>query len=177
MGLEKRDVLARTRELHIQRAVKQGVGGDIIGPPKWGKTRYVDIPPNLWPVVERLLTEPRPAGHDQEVLLRGPRTGKRWQTSSLSVRWHNFAVELEEKAGIKARGLHCFRHTYATLMAESVTQNPFVLKEILGHKRISTTEQYCHPTAPVITLPVGILTEKGGRQEWTQRKRHIKMTC
>jgi integrase len=46
-----------------------------------------------------------------------------------------------------------FRHTYATLVAEAVGHNPFILKEILGHKRLSTTEVYCHPTAPSI-LPM-----------------------
>jgi integrase len=34
---------------------------------------------------------------------------------------------------------HCFRHTYATLMAEAIGQNPFVLKEILGHKRLTSS--------------------------------------
>lgn len=47
---------------------------------------------------------------------------------------------------------HSFRNTYATLMAERTGHNPFVLKEILGHKCLSTTERYCHLTAP--SLPI-----------------------
>jgi integrase len=50
---------------------------------------------------------------------------------------------------------HSFRHTYATLMAESIGHNSFILKAILGHERISTTERYCHPTAPVLTVAFG----------------------
>ncbi len=42
---------------------------------------------------------------------------------------------------------HSFRHTFATMMAESVGHNPFVVKQILGHRQITTTDRYCHPTA------------------------------
>ena len=54
---------------------------------------------------------------------------------------------------------HSFRHTYATFMAESIGHNAFVLKSILGHERISTTERYCHPTAPTIELELPFLQE------------------
>lgn len=47
---------------------------------------------------------------------------------------------------------HSFRHTYATLMAEMVGHNAFALKAALGHTRISTTERYCHPTAPILEI-------------------------
>lgn len=47
---------------------------------------------------------------------------------------------------------HSFRHTYATVMAEAIGHNAFLLKEILGHKRLSTTEGYCHPTAPMMPI-------------------------
>lgn len=47
---------------------------------------------------------------------------------------------------------HSFRHTYATLMAEMVGHNAFALKAALGHNRISTTERYCHPTAPILEI-------------------------
>ena len=47
---------------------------------------------------------------------------------------------------------YSFRHTYATLLAEHVGHNPFILKEVLGHSRLSMTERYCHPTAPSLEL-------------------------
>jgi len=55
-----------------------------------------------------------------------------------------------------------FRHTYATLMAQAVGNNPFLLKEVLGHRRIATTEQYCHPEAPVLAFPFDLDVIRGG---------------
>jgi integrase len=51
---------------------------------------------------------------------------------------------------------HSFRHTYATSMAQAIGNNPFVLKEIMGHRQLSTTDRYCHITAPQVVLPVPI---------------------
>jgi len=51
--------------------------------------------------------------------------------------------------------LHSFRHTYATLMAQLVHNNPHFLKAVLGHSRISTTDRYCEVQAEVV--PIGNL--------------------
>jgi len=56
---------------------------------------------------------------------------------------------------------HSFRHTYATLASEAIGHNPFLLKAILGHTQLSTTDRYCHPAAPVFTFPV-TFKEEGG---------------
>ena len=48
--------------------------------------------------------------------------------------------------------LHSFRHTYATLMAEQVQNNPHFLKAILGHTRITTTDRYCQVQAAVVPI-------------------------
>lgn len=42
---------------------------------------------------------------------------------------------------------HCFRHTFATLVAQQVNYNLLLLKEVLGHAQLSTTERYCHHAA------------------------------
>jgi len=47
---------------------------------------------------------------------------------------------------------HSFRHSYATLMSEALGGNAFLLKEVLGHCQISTTERYTHPTAPQLDI-------------------------
>jgi len=60
---------------------------------------------------------------------------------------------------------HSFRHTYATLMAQAIGHNPFVLKEILGHRQLSTTDRYCHLSAPQVVLPVHIRFDKMGVRE------------
>ena len=58
---------------------------------------------------------------------------------------------------------HSFRHTYATLVATQVGNNPFMLKAALGHKQIQTTERYCHPKAPAIE--VDFLTKRKTKTE------------
>jgi hypothetical protein len=59
-------------------------------------------------------------------------------------------------------------------MAEAVGQNPFLLKEVLGHQRITTTEQYCHPEAPVIALPFDLDVQRGGRSGWTPKEKRLR---
>jgi integrase len=48
--------------------------------------------------------------------------------------------------------LHSFRHTYATLMAEQVQNNPHFLKAVLGHSKITTTDRYCQVEATVVPI-------------------------
>ncbi len=53
-----------------------------------------------------------------------------------------------ERIGLGKRGLsaHKLRHTAATLMYQYGNVDPMVLKEILGHASVSTTEIYTHLT-------------------------------
>ncbi len=54
-----------------------------------------------------------------------------------------------DKAGLSDRGLsvHKLRHTAATLMYQYGNVDLLLLKEILGHENLSTTEIYTHTTA------------------------------
>lgn len=47
---------------------------------------------------------------------------------------------------------HSFRVTYLTKMGEVLNGNAWLLKEVAGHKSITTTQIYCQPTAPVIPI-------------------------
>jgi site-specific recombinase XerD len=51
-----------------------------------------------------------------------------------------------KNSGLDGRGLsvHKLRHTAATLMYQYGNADPILLKEILGHKSVSTTEIYTH---------------------------------
>jgi site-specific recombinase XerD len=51
-----------------------------------------------------------------------------------------------EEAGLDGRKLsvHKLRHTAATLMYQYGGADALILKEILGHKSVSTTEVYTH---------------------------------
>lgn len=53
-----------------------------------------------------------------------------------------------DRIGMGNRGLstHKLRHTAATLMYQYGNVDPMVLKEILGHASVSTTEIYTHLT-------------------------------
>ena len=139
------------------------------------KTRSVD------PVTARLLALPEdliPMLEDQVARMEGPYAFEKRLNSSrdFDATLGRAGIEKIDTLGRKLT-IHSLRHTYATLMAESIGHNPFVLKEILGHKRISTTEQYCHPTAPVITLPLGLMPQKGGRKGWTPNKNPVEITA
>lgn len=77
---------------------------------------------------------------------------------------------------------HSFRHTYATRMAEQVGSNPFILKELMGHSKITTTEIYCHPQAPTLMMqmpdlsiseesePTGVVEEGWWKKEKTAQQ-------
>ncbi len=72
---------------------------------------------------------------------------------------HNLFDRIIKRAGILKKDplgrkvtAHSFRHTYATLMAERIGNNPFILKELMGHSKISTTEIYCQLQAPDLVM-------------------------
>ena len=69
-----------------------------------------------------------------------------------------------EKVDVLGRKLvaHSFRHTFATMMAEMVGSNPFVLKQALGHSQISTTDRYCHPQVPAEVIDLTPYLESRG---------------
>ena len=58
----------------------------------------------------------------------------------------HLVYEYLEKAGLSGRGLsvHKLRHTAATLMYQYGNVDVLVLKDILGHENLGTTEIYTH---------------------------------
>jgi hypothetical protein len=44
-------------------------------------------------------------------------------------------------------------------------ENPFLVKQVLGHSQIATTDRYCHPVAPVVVIDLAGMDVKGGCQE------------
>jgi integrase len=74
---------------------------------------------------------------------------------------HRVFTRIIEEAGIEKVDplghklvAHSFRHTYATMVAGTVGGNPFILKQALGHSKISTTDRYCHPKAPAEIIDI-----------------------
>ena len=62
-----------------------------------------------------------------------------------------------QKAGLGDRGfsVHKLRHTAATLMYQSGEADVLILKEILGHENLNTTEIYTHTDSKQIRTAVG----------------------
>lgn len=107
-----------------------------------GKVRVLEIPEDIVGMLRRQIEE-MDGSHVFRPMHNSPRDFNQVLEAA--------GIPKIDALGRKATS-HSFRHTYATLMAESVGHNPFLLKEILGHKKISTTERYCHPTAPALSL-------------------------
>lgn len=69
-------------------------------------------------------------------------------------------IDKKDELGRKLTA-HSFRHTYATIAAEAVGSNAFLLKAILGHTQISTTDRYIHAQAPAVVIDSFALGVRG----------------
>lgn len=71
-------------------------------------------------------------------------SGRQARISNKTVQW--IIYKYLDKAGLGERGLsaHKLRHTAATLMYQTGKVDIRVLKEILGHKQLNTTQIYTH---------------------------------
>lgn len=87
------------------------------------------------PAVELLSTLPRMAG--SPYVFPGVEPGK--PLSTINATW--FAVR--HAAGIEDVRLHDLRHSYAS-EAASMGVGPLVLRNLLGHRNVTTTERYAH---------------------------------
>ncbi len=57
-----------------------------------------------------------------------------------------------KQSGLPAIRLHDLRHSFGTLWAERLS--PMVLKSVMGHSSITTTERYIHSTDEIIRASV-----------------------
>jgi site-specific recombinase XerD len=71
-------------------------------------------------------------------------SGRQTRISAKTVQW--VVYKYLDKAGLGSRGLsvHKLRHTAATLMYQSGNVDIRVLKDILGHEQLNTTQIYTH---------------------------------
>jgi len=107
---------------------------------KGGKEREIPIVNGLDRILEDYITNIRPQfdkGLSDTLLLSW--TGKPLTTSSLRKSFKRYA----KRAGIEDATPHTLRHTFATTFQNEVG-NMLILKELLGHASISTTEMYYH---------------------------------
>lgn len=88
-------------------------------------TRHVPITDDLEDLFDRLAQQPTPLAHVKRRNLQ-----RRWRAAA-------------HAAGLKGLRLHDLRHTYASWLAQAGVSLT-VIKELLGHADITTTQRYAH---------------------------------
>jgi len=114
-------------------------GGIILSRPKTNKgTRIIPMPPALTAMLKRhrLATMHEPNPHN---LVWHEETGTPVDPSNDTERWD----AVLKSVGVKDVPLHNARHTTATLLM-SLKVDPMIIKAILGHSEVTTTQGYMH---------------------------------
>jgi integrase len=130
--------------------VRRSFWNSIIGVPKSGRSRIVDVPPS---VVAALGRHPR---H-----VKAPWVFSDAEGEPLSVKQFDMALDAAvERAGVRREegriGWHDLRHTYGSHMAMRGVSMP-VLRELMGHASIETTMRYAHLSPEVKQEAVKLL--------------------
>lgn len=115
--------------------------------PKHDVERLVPLTTEAAAIVERCL-----AGSSSPWLFEAPparrsrRPGK-WDYAALLASLH----ARQQAAGVPRRGLHSFRHLGATFFANDSHMPIVQVQRMLGHRSLTTTQQYLHPRTADIT--------------------------
>lgn len=103
-------------------------------PGREGETRTVGIPEELSAMLKSCCSR-TPGGH----VFHGYKNVFRYFDEIIA----NAGIPKRDELGRKVTA-HSFRHTFATIMAEAIGGNQFLLQRLLGHKDIKTSARYCH---------------------------------
>jgi len=122
LNLEIADIDSESMKIHIRGA-------------KGKKDRYVMLSENVLKLLQEYYKEFKP----QKYIIEGQNGGKYSPKSVQSV----FKRSLK-KAGIKKKAsVHTLRHSFATHLLDDGTDIRYI-QELLGHKRLETTQIYTH---------------------------------
>jgi len=122
LNLELGDIDSETMKIHIRGA-------------KGKKDRYVMLSENVLDLLRKYYNKYKP----QKYIIEGQNGGKYSPKSVQSV----FKRALN-KAGIKKKAtVHTLRHSFATHLLDDGTDIRYI-QELLGHKRLETTQIYTH---------------------------------
>jgi integrase len=133
LGLRVEDVDRGT--LHVQRSWCRG----RLGETKTGKDREIPIPPVLGEAVREYCAQRSASGW-----LFASETGKPQSDRNLIQR-HIYPVG--QRLGIPHFSWHSLRHTFSTLGGNEGSIATLVMKQLLGHSRLSTMDRYMHELA------------------------------
>jgi integrase len=116
--------------------VERALSGGTITAPKSGKTRVVPLGAPALAALKRLKTRPNFTSGDDYVF--ATLAGDRPDASALRRRYN----QARDAAGAPALTFHGLRHTAASLLIRKMDVQ--VVKTIMGHASIKTTERYLH---------------------------------
>jgi integrase len=98
---------------------------------KGGKERYVDTCTSLW-----TWAQAQPSG----LLVRRPygrAVTAKWLSSAQRAHWTSI--------GLPHVHLHRLRHTFCTTMWRAAGRDPLVIRDLMGHASVTTTQGYAEP--------------------------------
>lgn len=148
-GLKWEDLDLNALRISVKRTLLKPGPNPELGPPKSGRSRAVDISPQM----ASLLRKHKAEQNELKLSLGGAYEDKDFvfaKDSGHPTQMNNFGQrsfkDLIEKAGVKKIRFHDLRHTSATLLMEGET-HPKVVQERLGHSNIAMTlDRYSHVT-------------------------------
>jgi len=76
---------------------------------------------------------------------------------------YNVFVRIAREAGVKPTRVHDLRHSFGSIWAQRVPLT--VLKEMMGHASIKTTERYIHVTGEVFRMSMTEALQKMGEKK------------
>lgn len=137
VGLEWRDVDSAQRVLVVRRSVRQG----RVSLPKNGKTRRVDMSPQLAECLAGLRSL-----QAAEAALEGRAAPERCFRAQADVsHWRSYVwAPILRRAGLRYRKPHTLRHTYASLLLERRESLHYVQQQLGHHFPAFTLTVYGH---------------------------------
>ena len=120
---------------------------------KSGNTRHIDLNDEAL----RVLTAWRNQAEGVGLVFPNPKTGK--QFGNICSSWKT----VRKASGIKKFRFHDLRHTFASNLVMKGA-SLYVVKELLGHKSIETTQRYAHLSPEHKAEAVALLNRRCGNQ-------------
>ncbi len=120
--------------------MERALSGSVTTAPKSGKMRVVPLGAPALAAIKRVKRRPNFTRPDDYVF--ATLAGDRPDPSALRRRY-NLA---RDQAGVPALTFHGLRHTAASLLIRKMDVQ--IVKTIMGHASIKTTERYLHAVAP-----------------------------
>ena len=156
LGLRQEDIDCGI--LHVRRSWCRGQ----LGGTKTGKDRHLPIPPVLGEALRKYCSH-RPASG----WLFSSDNGNPLNDRNLIQR---YVYPVAKRLGIPHFSWHSLRHTFSTLGGNEGSIPTLVMKQLLGHSRLSTTDKYMHE----LSVPKRKAVEKIEKLIFPHRKKKAK---